>query len=286
LGRDVVVICDLWDQAKGEQLEVNGVVYQWSLRDMQKLVVSDYDKLLNELSQRYGVKWQMRFEAEFLQQDGMLNVIHHIITNQDALGKSLAPSSGILALRVPCPTCGLVDKYAKNNVYLDNGQDIFFKCPYHGVFSYNIRSDVHKLQFNCQLGNLILGLYYEFASYGYIEICGSDYAGFWQEQLLWCHLLKPILIVYTPLICDWSGAKVSKSWYLCGDAYKYLCNSGQKYLLNYKTFIEEGKDIGILCGEVERWVDELYRLFWAYTVHYMHLLFSGVEVGLGTVHAK
>ncbi|KAF8875884.1 hypothetical protein CPB84DRAFT_1817748 [Gymnopilus junonius] len=202
LGRDVV-----------EQLEVNGVVYQRSLRDMQSC-----------LGQRYGVKWQMRFEAEFFSRMGMPNVIHHIITNRDALGKSLAPSSSVLALRAPCPTCA----------------DIFFKCPYHGVFSYNIRSDVHKLQFNCQLGNLILGLYYEFASYGYIEICGR-LCWILQEQLLWRHLLKPILIVYTPLICDWSGAKVSKSWYLCGDAYKYLCNSGQSTFSTTKLSLKKVK---------------------------------------------
>lgn len=155
---------------------------------------------------------KMRFEEDFLKQNNMSNIIHHIITHRKEFGQSLAPSSGILALRAPCPTCGVVDKYAINNVYSEDGEDITFLCPDRGSSTYNIRTHTHKLQFNCQLWNLVIGLYYETVDYGCIEICGSHYAGFWQEQLLWRHLSKPILIVYTPLICDWSGAKVSKSW--------------------------------------------------------------------------
>ena len=39
------------------------------------------------------------------------------------------------------------------------------------------------------------------------------------EQLLWRHITKPLVIVYTPLITDWSGSKISKSLYLRGGAY-------------------------------------------------------------------
>jgi phosphopantetheine adenylyltransferase len=65
-----------------------------------------------------------------------------------------------------------------------------------------------------------------------------------------------------------------------GNAYKYLCEDGQEYLLNLAKFVEMGKDIaiGILCDEVAKWVEEPYRLLRAYSVHYMHLLFSGWNV--------
>ncbi|OJD15789.1 hypothetical protein ACJ73_08946 [Blastomyces percursus] len=111
-------------------------------------------------------------------------IVKNIIKDREYLGQCLAQATGSLAIRAACPECGLVD---------------------------NVETDADKFQFNCQLFNLVIGLYHERTSYNYIEICGSDYAGFWQEQLLWRFLVKPILIVYTPLISDWSGSKVSKS---------------------------------------------------------------------------
>jgi hypothetical protein len=86
--------------------------------------------------------------------------------------------------------------------------------------------------------------------FGYIQICGGDYAGFWHEQLLWRHLQKPILIVYTSLIVDWSGSKLSKSLYLKQDAYHYLKEAGQECMLSYKVFKEAGKSVDVVCDEV------------------------------------
>ncbi|EAS36239.3 uncharacterized protein CIMG_01593 [Coccidioides immitis RS] len=148
-----------------------------------------------------------------------------------------------------------------NNIYSQGGSTVSFECPRHGRFNYNVDSDSHRFQFNCQLFNLVIGRYYERASYNYIEVCGSDYAGFWQEQLLWRFLVKPILIVYTPLISDWSGSKVSKSLYLQQTAYDYLKKAGQEYLLSYQVFRQEKRDFTVLLREIECWVDEPYRLF-------------------------
>lgn len=191
------------------------------------------------------------------------------------------------------PECGLVDKHGVKNIYHQEGgggggggSTVSFECPQHGRFTYSTETDAHKFQFNCQLFNLVLGLYYERVSYNYIEICGSDYAGFWQEQLLWRFLSKPILIVYTPLISDWSGSKVSKSLYLQQTVYEYLKKAGQEYLLSYRVLRQEGRDLAVLWREIEHWVDEPYRSFRGYSLHYLHLLFGKKRISLGINHKQ
>lgn len=286
LDMETTVRCDLWDQAKGEEHEIEGIKYQRSLRDTGRLqqYLPEYIHILDLLAKEYAIKYYVRFEKEFLQQPGISGVLQEIIKSRVELGKYLMPSTGVLALRAPCPTCGLVDKYGVNNIYSEQCTSISFKCPNHGRFVYSTETDAHRIQFNCQLFNLVMGLFYEQADYGWIEICGSDYAGFWQEQLLWRFLSKPVIIVYTPLISDWSGYKVSKSLYLQKTAYDYLRQAGQEYLLSYHVLRREGRDLNPLWQEIERWVDEPYRLFQGYSLHYLHLLFEGYKLHLGIIH--
>ncbi len=288
LGLDVIVTCDLWNRAKGEQMTIDGLVYQRGLHDTGKFqsYLPGYEALLKELSGRYGVRYKVRVEEEFLGMDGIPKVLQKVIRDRESLAKYLAPSTGSLAIRAGCPDCGLVDKYGVKNKYSADGSEVSFHCPFHGRFSYNTEKDPQKFLFNCQLFNLILGLFYENAPYNWIEICGSDYAGFWQEQLLWRFLSKPAIIVYTPLISDWSGNKVSKSLYLQKTAYDYLVNANQEYLLSYDVLRREGKDLGLLLREIELWVDQPYRLFRGYSLHYLHLLFQQEEMLLGTIHTQ
>lgn len=289
IGTKLMVVCDLWDRAKGEELVVNRITYQRSLRDTGKFQqhVWEYKEILAELSEKYGgIQHCIRLEEEFLMNNKMGSVVQGILNDREFIGKYLAPSTGRLAVRAACPECGLVDKYGVNNIYAEDGSTVSFECPQHGRFVYGAETDTHRFQFNCQLFNLVLGLYYERVHYNYIEICGSDYAGFWQEQLLWRFLTKPILIVYTPLISDWSGSKVSKSLYLQRGAYDYLKEAGQEYLLSYRVLKEEKRDISILWQEIERWVDEPYRLFRGYSLHYLHVLFENRKLSLGIIHDK
>ena len=286
LGLNVLVMCDVRDEAKGEQLEIDGIIYQKSLRATGQLekYLSEYEDLCRMLASKYGVQHRLRQEEEILCQEGIPRIIQQVIERRQEYGKVLQPMSGVIALRADCPDCGLVDKRGVKNKYSEDSTRFSFECPHHGRFTYDVRKDAHKLKFNCQLINLVLALYYETVDYGYVEVVGSDYAGFWQEQLIWRHLTKPMIIVYTPLISDWSGSKVSKSLYLQEGAYDYLREAKQEYLLSYKVFQQEQRDIGILWHEVEKWVDEPYRLFRGYSLQYMHMLFNQNEVKLGIIH--
>lgn len=68
LGMEVVVMCDLWNRAKGEEMTVDGVVYQRGLHDtgIFQTYLHGYERLLKDLSERYRVRYKVRLEEEFL----------------------------------------------------------------------------------------------------------------------------------------------------------------------------------------------------------------------------
>jgi hypothetical protein len=286
---DPLVVIDLLDNAKSEEVKIDGLMYQKGLRTTGKLFdnLQDYYEILEFLKTHFGVDFRVRMEGEFLSPERMPAVMRRIISQRSDLGQVLSPSSGILAPRSPCPhnDCGLVDKYGIRNEYNEKNDIAYFHCPHHGKFAVSIATECHRFQFNSQLFSLVFARFYEDSPTGYIQISGSDYAGFWQEQMIWRHLTKPIIIVYCPLILDWSGNKLSKSIYLKEAGYQYLLDAKLGYMLSYKTFKDEGRDLNVLLEEVALWVDEPFRLFRAYNVHYIHMLFDHKEkIRLGAMH--
>lgn len=81
------------------------------------------------------------------------------------------------------------------------------------------------------------------------------------------------VILYAPLIVDWSGAKLSKSWYEDG-GYKYLKEKGMEYLLSLKVLRREGRSLNPLFRAVEDWVENPKKLFRPYSVEYIHRLYE------------
>jgi hypothetical protein len=154
----------------------------------------------------------------------------------------------------PVPNCGLVKKYAKQTEYDIEHDCCHFICTHHGPFTLSIENNSSRFQFNTELRTLIIGHFYSSSAKGYIEVSGSDFAGSQQEQVIWCHLQSSIIILYTPLIVNWSGSKISKSLYLRKEAYGYLQQAGQEYLCSYKVMKAQGKKINVLCDEVDLWI--------------------------------
>lgn len=285
------IIVDIWDNANAEMFDYGGVVYQKGLRTLERTAapVHDLTELLESLKKISGIDYQIRSEEEFLRLDGLVEVVTRVIREREVLAVTMAPHSEGLAIRSPCPhvDCGLVDKKGVHNVFDDEKKSIQFQCPLHGTFSVFYEQEPWRLQFNCQLFGLVIARFYENYDRGYIQVCGSDYAGFWMEQLLWRHISNPLIILYTPLITDWSGSKISKSLYLCGGAYDYLIAAGLEYLLSWDVFKREETRLDALWAEIQRWVREPYRLFRCYSLHYMHMVIdSGKDTKQGLIHIK
>ena len=280
LPRDVLISLDIVDTAPSQQLVVDGIKFQRSHRytgQMEKYL-GDFRLVMQTLHSYSEVPWRLRTQEEFLSHPDMPGIVQYIVKMRGDLGKSFAPETGCLAIRSTCPhaDCGLSDKHGIRNVYNDQEMIIVFFCPSHGEYTVDIKtvSGVSRLEFSTPLRNILRALVFtRDPEATWIHVPGADYAGYYQEQLLWRHIKQPYLIFYTPLILDWSGAKLSKSLYL-KNSYKYLTDQQLDYLVSFEKFREEGKNLRILYDEVTDWVANPFKLFRSYSVSYMCSLFE------------
>ena len=278
--RNIQIILDIVDTAPSNQEEIEKTKYQRSQRHTGEMedYIPEFKDVLEALQEYTSVPYQIRTQKEFLSHPDIPHVIGEIIQRREELGKSLAPETGRLAIRAACPVagCGLADKHGMRNVY-EEGK-IRFHCPKHGEHTVDITlsADVSRLEFNTPLRNLVRALKAACdTDVTCIRVTGADYAGYYQEQLLWRHIARnPVLIFYSPLIVDWSGAKLSKSLYVREGAYKYLEEQNLDYMLSFKRFKEQGKNLQVIFEEVKDWVDHPYKLFRSYSIHYMASLFA------------
>lgn len=74
------------------------------------------------------------------------------------------------------------------------------------------------------------------------------------------------MILYAPLVTDWSGAKLSKSLYVKEGAYKYL----PTFMINFDNLRKEKGPMGLtkVYTEVHSWLEEPYKLFRNYSIYY------------------
>ena len=162
----------------------------------------------------------------------------------------------------------------------DDESTIKFQCPEHGPYTLNLSDpqDIQKLEFNTPLRNILRAkVFARDPDASWIRVTGADYAGYYQEQLLWRYIAseEAPLIFYTPLIVDWSGAKLSKSLYVKSGAYGYLEDMEMDYLVSYMAFKKQGKSLEVIFDEVRDWVEHPYRLFRSYSIAYVDSLFKG-----------
>ncbi|CAG8801736.1 28114_t:CDS:2 [Gigaspora margarita] len=225
-GKNVVIVVELVDTAISEDHSFDNFRYQKSLAYTKEIDkhIGYYEELLNKLSLFSGVNFEIRRQSQFNSHPKMPEVIGKIIKEREKIGSLLSPESKVIALRVACPRCGLADKHGKKNVYAGNNTVISF-CPEHGWHSVDVNKEPQKLEYNTPLRNLIKGMVY---SEDNKDTTVGDLP----------------FILYSPLVTDWSGAKLSKSLYVKENAYGYLKEQELDYLIDYsnfkKTFAEEG----------------------------------------------
>lgn len=279
---DVSILFEVVDTAPSEQLTINNINYQKSLKSTG--IINDYmpqfREILEYLSQLTNVSYKIRYQSEFNKQKEIPFYIKKLIDQQQNVAKYLDPKNENLRIRSACPQCGLTDKNSINNTYTND--EISFICPIHGKYRVNIDNESEKLEYNTPTRNLIRAMAYGDINssheydYEIIRITGADYAGFYQEELLYkvaamldYDVSKFPIILYCPLITDWSGAKLSKTLYVKHGAYSDL----PKYLINYE-FLKKEKGMGGLqriYKICEEWIKEPYKLFRNYSIYYfMH----------------
>ncbi|KAJ6590636.1 hypothetical protein DFH09DRAFT_1139897 [Mycena vulgaris] len=277
--RDVLISLDIVDTAPSEQITVDGIKYQRSQRHTgeMKRYMGDFIRVLEQLQSYTDVPWRIRTQAECFGQPAAVQAVAAVIARRAELARSFSPDTGCLGIRAACPMegCGLADKHGINNVY--DGTFIKFQCPHHGAHTVDASTveGVSLLEFNTPVRNILRAMIFaEDQTTDWIRVTGADYAGYYQEQVLWRHIAStPLLVFYSPLILDWSGAKLSKSLYVREAAYEYLTREGLDYLVSYEKFKEQGKDLRVLYDEVKDWVDHPFKLFRSYSLYYINDLY-------------
>ena len=279
---NISILFEVVDTAPSEQITIGDINYQRSLKSTGVITnyMPQFEEILSYLNRLTGIPYQIRYQNEFNKQKEVSFYVKKLITKQNAVAKYLDPDKEKLRIRSACPICCLADKNSINNSYSEN--KINFVCPIHGKYFVNIDNDTEKLEFNTPTRNLIRAMVYgdinnnDQYDYEIIRITGADYAGFYQEELLYkiaamldYDVSKLPMIIYCPLITDWSGAKLSKTLYVKHGAYLDL----PKYLINYQFFKEEKGISGLneIYKICEEWIKEPYKLFRNYSIYYfMH----------------
>lgn len=281
------ILLEVIDTAPSETRKIDCVDYQISLRysKVADSCLAEYFELLQLLKGFSGIDYTVRRQTDFNSQPEIPRILRKIVQNKDILAPILDPQNGLLRIRVACSECGLTDKKGINTKYHEDRLESY--CPEHGWFETYFNGESEKFEFNTPLRNLIRGIVYgkdnqnTAIPFEWLRVTGSDYAGYYQEQLLYkaasllgtsAHELPTI--VYAPLIVDWSGAKLSKSLYVKQNAYKDL----PKYLVNYKEFRSKFGEKGLkkMFEEVSSWLEESYKLFRNYSAYYFMELFENV----------
>lgn len=277
------ILFEMVDTAPAMVETINGIEYQKSLKCNGLAYLPVYEELLNNLGKYHDISFEIRDQAEFNISSCAYNIINNVIMNHKKVDGFLAPDTKNLRIRIVCPKCGRSDKKAKNLKIQKN--TLISACPFHGEFSVDYLINPQLLEYNTPLRNLIRQILYMQESidptidYCWIRLTGSDYAGFYQEQTLYkaaaalgYSVEQLPVIVYAPLVTDWSGAKLSKSLYVKENAYRDL----PTYLLDYHSLIEvfglEG--LHFLAQITDDWINNPYKLFRSYSVDYFQYMFE------------
>lgn len=286
--KDVSILFEVVDTAPSKTVEINGVKYQYDLKDSETMTHSmeDFKDILKYLSSKDNIEYSIRNQSEFNSQKEIKDIIKNIVSKQNILKPLLDPKKENLRIRATCPKCGLADKEGINTIIGD--EELISFCPEHGMYAVDYQTESNRLEYNTPLRNLVRGMVYGMINqsdeydYEIIRVTGGDYAGFYQEELLYktasiCNydVNNLPIILYCPQILDWSGAKLSKSMYVTKHAYQDL----PKYLLNYEELYKEYEHKGLdyIHEETDLWLEEPYRLFRNYTAYYFIKLFEEKE---------
>ena len=125
--------------AAGQDVMIKGIRYQKSLAKTGDFLSNQraFTKVLERLSPLSGVPCDINTQDFWRQNPKFGPVLREIINNSSLFGPRLSPGTHKLAIRAPCPRCGLAEKHGLTNQYHDDFK-VIFTCPTHGEFDVNL----------------------------------------------------------------------------------------------------------------------------------------------------
>ncbi len=276
---------------KGQEIE-----YQISLQDSilssgTSLVqenMKTFKSLFDFFEQETGVPFRVRSyhecQADPLFRTSLLKVLNDI----EHFGPIVSPSGEAIRLRFPCPTCKWVDKGSVYTRVIEQAEDeILFEafCPDHGEHQARLAVDSDDFfDTNTPLRDIakVPGLI-EAARQDKLMpmmIDGRDWSGRWDRCVhvpgvsrLGYDASELPARVYSPVVTDTLGAKLSKSLYV-GSMYSEM----PRGFADFNDFMEVYGESGLqtLWEHVREWSrDPAYMDRDSYTITYFMLLLGG-----------
>lgn len=299
LNLPATVIFDALENAPGERVERNGETYTRTVGDLIESGHSSHTerfdgfaKILTWVSQAAGIRYEVRPYATYQALRPVRECLHHIATRLDDFRPIVAPADGIVRIRPRCPRCHLVEKSA-TSLRISTGPGVVHldsRCPDHGPYRasihvndtdgwYDANTPVRSIQ-KCYLLAAERDRYDACSA----SVDGADWGGAWHA-----HVLAPALAalgvpvpdwpisIFTPLIIDRTGGKLSKTLYVRHGAYAELPD----LFLDLNILVRRhGTDIlATLWAEVCRWAAEPRRLHRHYSVDYLSEIIHGTQPG-------
>jgi hypothetical protein len=284
------VIFDALDNAPAEHVDIDGDTYTRTVSDLidtghleRTDRVSGFERLLDWAATRSGIRHEFRLYSDYQGLRPVRACLHTIATRLDEFRPIVAPADGIVRIRPRCPHCRLMQKSATNLTITADDDVVHLDslCPVHGRYRetidttsttgwYDANTPVRSIQ-----KGFLLAAERDLHQACSVSIDGADWGGAWHA-----HVLAPALAtlgipatewpvsIFTPLILDRTGGKLSKTLYVqYGPDYADLPEA----FLNLDSLLNHhGEDIlDTLWTEITRWATEPRRLNRAYTVDYL-----------------
>jgi hypothetical protein len=288
------VLIDVLDNSPALSISIDGKEYTKCLshhvidgRSAAKVHVEPVVELATWSCRKSVIPFTMRPYTEIQAQPAFRRGLRQMLLSREFV-PMMSPSEGVLRVRPVCSTCGLVDKTATNVRFQDEGgrSEVSFTCPHHGLVAISLLDSEGVIDANAPIRTVLRSLC--FASdrsarrLETIVVNGSDWAGVWMQRVyfdglcaLGCTGTSIPLNVFTPQILDNSGAKLSKTIYLGGDAYREFDRAWVSSTAFRNRFGEVGLDV--LWAEIASWIESPAKFFRNYSLEYVASLF-GVSV--------
>ncbi len=288
LGLPAHIVFDALDNAPAEHTLIHGRTYTRTVGDLTAAArrISSFRRLLDFAHTASGVSYEIRSYTAYQALPPVREALHRIASRQEAFAPLAAPADGRLRVRPRCPECRLMDKAATDlritaddhAVHLDSA------CPRHGRYRetidiggtggwYDANTPIRSIQ-----KGYLLAAERDTHHACPVSVDGADWGGAWHA-----HVLAPALALlglpphrwpvslFTPMILDRTGGKLSKTLYVrYGRDYADLPPA----FLDLDLLLDHHghQALNALWNETRRWAAEPARLHRSYTAEYLAAL--------------
>ncbi|MDC5255892.1 hypothetical protein ACSHU8_13785 [Acinetobacter baumannii] len=291
MNKEVDITFDILENAPGKKIKIGEDIYQKMLKDVKAEFrdISLYQenkesfmRIINFAERYTEIKCNLRTYQEFQETIWNRDYLFKALILNDELKKIVNPNGRNIHVRIPCPTCGLIEKSANSLSVKKINEDVLelgMYCPYHGQYNKIItRTGNEFVDTGTSVRDVvkIAGLAVEADKNNTLSVMvdGADWAGTWSwlismrgSILLGAEALTLPIRYFTPSIVDHEGKKFSKSIYVESDTYSHL----PRAFLDSNVLIEEyGESVlEIIFDEVDSWIQNPSAFFRNYTINHI-----------------